>query len=127
MPKFEQVKAFVKAVEEEPHDQVIQRFYADDAFIKENQLPPKGNKQQLIVMEQMIFSNAASVHSKCILPFFINENKVVIRWKFRFNWKNGTYSEIEEMAYQTWEDDKIKSEHFFFDPQQMIPKKEVKN
>ena len=54
--------------------------------------------------------------------FFINEDKVVIRWKFRFNWKNDTYSEIEELVYQTWEGEQIKSEHFFFDPSQMIPK-----
>ncbi|MEM1358954.1 MAG: nuclear transport factor 2 family protein, partial [Bacteroidota bacterium] len=68
-------------------------------------------------------AKALRVESKCIRPFFLAENKVVIKWKFRFEWKNNTVTEIEELAYQEWEGDKIKREQFYYDPQQFTPKK----
>ena len=47
----------------------------------------------------------------------------IIKWKFRFEWKDNTVSEIEEIAYQVWEGEQIKQEQFFYDPKQFIPKK----
>ena len=70
-----------------------------------------------------MLSKALKVESKCIRPFFQTDNKVVIKWKFRFEWKDNTITEIEELACQEWEAEKIKREQFFYDPKQFIPKK----
>ncbi len=33
--------------------------------------------------------------SKCVRPAFVNGDKVVIRWIFRFEWLDGTVTEME--------------------------------
>jgi len=125
MPNKKTIENFITAVEMEPHDQVIARFYADDASIQENQNLPRVGKENLIKNEQGMLSKARSVHSKCMRPFFHTENKVVLRWHFRFEWKNGSVTEIEELAYQEWQGEKIKREQFFYDPRQFQPKKKL--
>ncbi|MBX2873780.1 MAG: hypothetical protein KTR30_16815 [Saprospiraceae bacterium] len=122
MPKLTTLESFVLAVEEQPHDQVIQEFYAEDASIQENQNVPRVGKELLLKYERAALQKAVRVESRCIRPFFIENDQVMIRWQFKFYWKNQTVSEIEEVAHQVWEDEKIKKEQFFYDPQQMVPK-----
>ncbi len=122
MPKLSTVESFIQAVEEQPHDQVIQDFYTEDASIQENQKEPRVSKDVLLQYERAALQKAERVESKCIRPFFIEQNQVMIRWQFKFYWKNQTVSEIEEVAHQVWEGEKIKMEQFFYDPQQMLPK-----
>ncbi len=125
MPDFETIEKFILAVEQNPHDKVIEEFYTDDATMQENQNEPRVGKVHLIKNEQIMLSKALTVDSKCIRPFFQTENKVIIKWKFRFVWKNNTVTEIEEIAYQEWEGNKIKREQFFYDPKQFIPQKQA--
>ncbi|NRB46992.1 MAG: nuclear transport factor 2 family protein [Saprospiraceae bacterium] len=122
MPTLSTIESFIQAVEERPHDQVIQDFYTEDASIQENQKAPRVGKQLLLEYEKAALQRADKVESKCIRPFFVEENQVVIRWQFKFYWKNQTISEIEEVAHQVWEGEKIKVEQFFYDPEQMQPK-----
>lgn len=95
MPTKETIEKFISSVENEPHDKVIEEFYADDASIQENQNKPRVGKENLVKNEQGMLSKASSVHSKCIRPFFQIENKVIIKWKFRFEWKDNSVTEIE--------------------------------
>ncbi len=125
MPSFETIEHFIKAVELESHDEVIRRFYADDASIQENQNAPRVGLENLIKNEQQMLQKAHSVTSQCVRPIFIEDNKVVIRWKFRFEWKDRSVTSIEEIAYQEWDGNKIKKEQFFYDPQQFVPKKDT--
>lgn len=122
MPKLTTIESFIDAVEERPHDQVIQDFYTEDASIQENQNAPRVGKKLLLKYERAALQKADKVESRCIRPFFVEENQVIIRWQFKFYWKNQTVSEIEEVARQVWEGEKIKEEQFFYDPQQMLPK-----
>ncbi len=122
MPALSTIESFIQAVEERPHDQVIQDFYTEDASIQENQKAPRVGKKLLLIYERAALQKADKVESKCIRPFFVEENQVVIRWQFKFYWKNQTVSEMEEVAHQVWEGEKIKVEQFFYDPQQMLPK-----
>jgi hypothetical protein len=46
----------------------------------------------------------------------------VIRWRFRFDWHDGTRTEIEEVAWQRWSGEQIVEERFFFDPAQLKAK-----
>jgi hypothetical protein len=43
-------------------------------------------------------------------------------WRFRFDWADGTVTEMEELAYQRWEGERVAEETFFYDPAQRIPK-----
>lgn len=122
MPSLETIENFISAVEKGAHDQVIEKFYTNDASIQENQNEPRIGKENLIKNEQEMLKKALTVKSKCIRPFLHNGNNVVIRWKFRFEWKDNSTTEIEEITYQEWEGNKIKREQFFYDPKQFIPK-----
>ena len=123
MPSKKTLENFIQAVEEQPHDEVIKAYYTEDASIQENQEVPRVGIETLIKNEQKMLQRALKVHSECIRPYFQMDEKVIIRWKFRFDWKDGSFSEIEEIAYQQWMGEKIYKEQFFYDPKQFIPKK----
>ena len=69
-----------------------------------------------------VLARARSLTSKSIGPVFVHGNHVVIRWQFRFEWTDGTVTEMEELAYQLWEGERIAEETFFYDPAQRLPK-----
>jgi ketosteroid isomerase-like protein len=50
---------------------------------------------------------------------FVNGDKVVIRWIFRFERLDGSIVQMEELAYQRWEGERIAEEEFFYDPAQL--------
>ena len=50
-------------------------------------------------------------------------DRVVVRWIFEFEWLDGTFTRMEELAYQRWAGERIVEEQFFYDPAQRIPRK----
>ena len=122
MPKTETIEQFINVVESNKHDLAIEQFYTENASMQENQLPPRVGKVLLVENESKTLAKAKSVSSKCIRPYFVSGNIVVIKWYFRFEWKNDTCSEIEEIAYQEWQGELICKEQFFYDPEQLAPK-----
>jgi hypothetical protein len=65
-------------------------------------------------------ARARSVRSECVRPVFVSGDRVVIRWRFRFEWRDGTVTEMEELAYQRWDGERIAEETFFYDPAQRV-------
>lgn len=123
MPSLETLETFVSKVETKRHDLVIAEYYTEDASIQENQKDPRAGRAVLVAHEQAMLKNAKRVNSKCLRPYFVNGDEVVIRWRFEFLWKDGTRTLIEEMVHQTWEENKIKKEQFYYDPKQFNPVK----
>lgn len=119
MPKIETIEQFIEMVESNEHDKAIEKFYTIDASMQENQAEPRVGRDNLVANEKNTLLKVKSLVSKCIRPYFIDGDHVVIQWFFRFEWKNGTISEIEEIAYQKWEGELIKTEKFFYDPKQL--------
>lgn len=126
MPTYNRVEEFIAKVETNEHDKAIEEFYAANASIQENQSEPRSGLSNLIENERKVLSRAKSVHSQCIRPVLINENHVVIRWKFKFVWLDSSVTEIEEISFQLWENEHILEEKFYYDPAQMQPK-EIEN
>jgi len=123
MPSVETIEKFILAVEQDAHDEVIERFYTEDASIQENQNPPRVGRDNLIENERKMLKKALSVHSECLRPYFISGKHVAIRWKFSIEWLDGSFTEIEEMVMQEWRSEKIYKERFFYDPKQFTPQK----
>lgn len=118
MPKLETIEQFITMVEANEHDKAIEKFYTADASMQENQSEPRVGRDLLVANEKSMLLKVNSLVSKCIRPYFINGDYVVIQWFFRFEWKDGSVSEIEEIAYQKWDGELIKKEKFFYDPKQ---------
>jgi ketosteroid isomerase-like protein len=103
--------------------QAIAEFYAPQASMQENMNAPRVGRDTLAAREAATMARANSVQSTWVQPVFVHGDQVVIRWVFEFEWKDGSKSRIEELAYQTWaqtdKGERIVRETFFYDPAQM--------
>jgi hypothetical protein len=125
MPDPVILEQFIALVESNKHDQAIERFYADEATMQENLLPPRRGKPALVERERAVMARLDRMQSRCVRPVFVSDDRVVIRWIFEFVGKNGTPSYRDELAYQRWEGDKIVEERFYYDPGQVKPAGDV--
>jgi hypothetical protein len=124
MPSTETLERFIARVEQNAHAEAIEEFYTADASMQENQSPPRrGGREAHVENERKVLARAKSVTSKCVRPVFVNGDHVVIRWIFHFEWRDGTVTHMEELAYQRWEGERMAEETFFYDPAQRVPKK----
>jgi SnoaL-like domain len=121
MPSGDTLSRFIARVEQNAHAEAIEEFYAANASMQENQLPPRVGRDLLVRHERGVMARARSVASQCILPVFVNGERVVIRWVFEFEWLDGSRTRMEELAYQRWENERIAEEQFFYDPAQLKP------
>ena len=123
MPTTETLERFIRRVEKNAHAEALEEFYTEDASMQENQATPRVGRDAHIANERSVFSRVQSVTSKCVRPAFLNNDRVVIRWIFHFEWLDGTVTDMDEIAYQRWEGDRIAEEKFFYDPAQRMPKR----
>lgn len=121
MPSTDTLERFIALVESNAHDQAIEAFYAPHASMQENQAPPRVGRDQLLAGERKVMARATSIESRCVRPVFVHGDHVVIRWKFRFVWQDDSVTEMEELAHQRWEGERIVQEQFFYDPAQRKP------
>ena len=122
MPSRETIERFVARVEDNAHVEAIREFYTEEASMQENNTPPRVGRDVLIKHEREVLSRANSVHSTCVRPVLVDGDTVVVRWIFQFDWKDGSTTRMEELAYQRWEGERIAEEQFFYDPAQRIQK-----
>ena len=123
MPTAETLERFIARVEQNAHDIAVAEFYTADATMQENQAPPRVGRDAHIANEHRVLARARSLMSTCVRPVFVSGDKVVIRWIFRFEWLDGTFTRMEEIACQRWEGERIAEETFFYDPAQRVPVK----
>ena len=123
MPTTDTLERFIARVEQNAHAEACEEFYTADASMQENQAPPRVGRAAHVANEKRVLARAKSVESKCVRPVFVNGDRVVVRWIFRFQWLDGSVTEMEELAYQRWEGERIAEETFFYDPAQRVPRK----
>ncbi len=121
MPTSETLERFIALVEENKHDVAIEEFYTENSSMQENQSAPRIGRRLHVANEKKVLSRVKTLTSTCVRPVFVNGDKVVIRWIFHFEWKDGTAMHMEELAYQRWEGERIAEETFFYDPAQRVP------
>lgn len=122
MPTLQTLERFIARVEANAHAEANEEFYTADASMRENLDPPRVGRDKHVASERRILARAKSIRSQCVRPCFVNGDFVVIRWIFRFEWLDGSVTEMEELAYQRWQGEQIAEEQFFYDPAQRIPR-----
>ena len=125
MPSAETLERFIAAVEANDHVGAIERFYAPDATMQENEAEPRRGRETLVAGERAVLARMRSVQSRCVRPVFVSGDHVVVRWIFEFESLDGARRRMEELAYQRWEADRIVEEKFFYDPAQLQWKTEA--
>ena len=123
MPSRETLERFIVRVEQNAHAEALQEFYTENASMRENQREPRVGRDLHVANERKVLARAKSVRSECVRPVFVNGNRVVIRWIFEFEWLDGTFTRMEELAYQRWEGERVAEEQFFYDPEQLVRRK----
>jgi ketosteroid isomerase-like protein len=121
MPTPATLNAFIARVEQNAHAEACEEFFTPDASMQENMAPPRVGRDRHVAAEQRVMARAKTVHSRCVPPVFVDGDHVVIRWVFRFEWQDGTVTQMEELAYQRWQGEQIAQEQFFYDPAQRVP------
>ena len=124
MPSADTRERFIARVESGAHAEAIAEFYVEHGCMRENQGPPRDGRAALVAHEQGVLGRARSVESICVRPVLVDGPIAVVRWIFRFQWLNGTVTQMEELAYQRWEGELIAEEQFFYDPAQLQPGKQ---
>ena len=123
MPTTETLERFIARVEQNAHAEACEEFHSVDSSMQENQSSPRVGRDAHVAHERKVLARAKSVQSKCVRPVFVSGDRVVIRWIFRFEWLDGTVTQMEELAYQRWEGERIAEETFFYDPAQRVRKR----
>jgi ketosteroid isomerase-like protein len=120
MPSAQTLERFIARVESNAHVEAIEEFYAEDATMRENTAAPRVGRATLMAQERATLSRVRSVHSRCVRPVLVNGDTVVVRWIFRFEGHDGRVRELEELAWQRWQGERIVEEQFFYDPAQFV-------
>jgi hypothetical protein len=123
MPSAETLEKFIARVEQNAHAEAIEEFYTAASTMRENLGSPRVGRELHVANEHKVMARATSVTSQCVRPVFVNGDHVVIRWIFHFEWKDGTFTHMEELAYQRWEGERMAEETFFYDPAQRLRQK----
>lgn len=123
MPTSATIEKFIARVEENAHAEAVEEFYTEDSSMQENQSAPRIGRTAHAANERRVLSRVKTLTSKCVRPVLVNGDRVVVRWIFRFEWLDGTVTQMEELAYQRWVGERIAEETFFYDPAQRVPKK----
>ncbi len=122
MPSHDTLERFIARVEGNAHVEAIAEFYAEHASMQENQQPPRRGRAQLMAGEAAVLARMKSVQSACVRPVLVSGDTVVVRWRLRFERLDGRVSEMEELAWQRWDGERIVEEQFFYDPAQLQPR-----
>jgi len=122
MPRAETLERFIALVEQNAHVEAVEAFYTPDASMQENQSAPRVGREAHAANERRVLAKAKSLTSTCVRPVFVNGAHVVIRWIFRFEWRDCTVTRMEELAWQRWDGERIAEETFFYDPAQLVPR-----
>ena len=123
MPTPQTLERFIARVEANQHVEAIEAFYTEQASMQENQGEPRVGRAGLMAGEAKVLARGKSVTSQCVRPVLVNGDHVVIRWIFNFEWLDGSFTRMEELAWQRWEGERIAQETFFYDPAQRRPER----
>ena len=120
MPSTQTLERFIARVESNAHVEAIEEFYTERASMRENMNPPRVGRDTLMAGERATLARMRSVQSRCVRPVFVDGDRVVVRWIFRFEGHDGRVREMEELACQRWQGERIAEEQFFYDPAQLV-------
>jgi hypothetical protein len=118
MPSAKTVSEFIADVLTNDHAGASERWYTEDASVQENQEAPLIGRDLLVAREERLLASVSEVRTELIGGPLIEGDQVAIRWRFTFERVDGARLIMEEVAWQTWQGERICRETFFYDPAQ---------
>ena len=115
MPTRERLNEFIAVVEAGDHVGAIERYYTEDASMRENAAAPRVGRDVLVAHERAALARMSHVDSRAIASV-VEGDRVVIHWNFVLTEKSGQVRRFDEVALQEWRGDRVFRERFFYDP-----------
>ena len=119
MPEQKTVQAFAAAVEAGDYLGAIERFYAPEVAVFENQAAQTGGRAAFHARESATLAGVQSIKAQRARAIVCDGDQVAIHWRFEITARDGATRPFEEVAWQTWRGDRIVEERFFYDPAQL--------
>ena len=119
MPSRDIVEAFAKRLEDGDFIGAIEQFCTPDAVTYENNTAPTVGRDNLVAKERGALAMSREIKAVRIGPSLIEGDHVATRWIFSFTNAEGVTRTLEEIAWQTWQGDKLIEERFFYDSKQL--------
>ncbi len=116
MPSLQRVRDFIARVEARDYIGALLDFYHEDATAQDNFGNLRHGRDALIAHEIDIANRFGSVPVRTVERFAVNGDNVFINWIFELKSKDGVVRILDEVTMQTWRDDRIASERFYYDP-----------
>ena len=98
--------------------EAIERFYAEDATMQENQGTVRSGLQTLVENERNVLRVVPDIHLETVGSYVVDGDRAAVNWIFRYTDPRGRQVRLDELAYQEWRDGKIVRERFYYDPAQ---------
>jgi ketosteroid isomerase-like protein len=117
MPTRARVEALVAMVRSNRFVEAIEEFYAEDASMRENRAPPRVGRAALADHERAML--AVTRIETLDAAWLLDGEVSVIHWRFAITDPTGRRFELDELAHQRWQGDRIVEERFYYDPGQM--------
>src|SRR5262245_56389664 len=121
MPEAKTVETFQAMVESGEYLAAIERFYAPDVAMYENQANLPGGREALLGRERATLAAFPVLKGQAARPPLVDGEHVAIHWRFAMTPRDGEPRSFEEVALQTWRGERIVEERFFYDPKQLGP------
>ena len=112
----ERVEKLIAMAEQGKFLEAIQEFYSEDATMQENNHPPRVGLAALLANERRVLASLKEIRVNRADSFIVDGDRAAINWVYLFIDAAGRELRRNEVAYQVWQDGKIKRERFFYDP-----------
>jgi len=95
--------------------QALERFYAPDVEIQENDHPPRKGKEMCIETELDNLSRVQEV-KPILISQEIDETLGTVRseWEFHISYKDGSFYRLKEVSVQQWKNGLVSRERFTY-------------
>jgi hypothetical protein len=87
--------------------------------MQENLGPTRSGIDALVAGEKQALARMNGAPKSTCQRFAIEGDTVFINWTFEMKQPDGGTRIFDEIAVQTWRDDRIQTERFYYDPAQM--------
>lgn len=99
-----------------PVEQIYERFYDENVVVQENLQTPRVGRAISIDRQQRMNANVKEVHDFKIGAVLVDGDRSVIELHLELTTVDGYRIRLEEVGMQTWKNDRIIHERYFYDP-----------
>ena len=99
-----------------PVEQIYERFYDENVVVQENLQTPRIGRAISIDRQQRMNANVKEVHEFKIGAVLVDGDRSVIEMHLELTTVDGYRIRLEEVGMQTWKNERIIHERYFYDP-----------